>query len=412
MLADRYVVLGIDLRNSYCQMSFFSDGMDEPQMLVFGDDKTTDFELSAYIFLDPISHEKIVDFGKIATIRTALKPEYVVRNIFTDDVENSGFDRLTLIAMFIRNCFVILADNMVDKRVTAICFTSRMEEPEISIEIRKALDMLDLRNCQVYFEDYMESYYHYLIRQKKTAFEDRSVVFYRYEDEIIMGSLIFRNRLLENSVSSSEEASLSLPLHLDLRQKDIGFSQFINNRLNNVRTSSIFIVTDDLPINDMNYSKKALSDRGHIFVGNNLFVQGASYSAHDRNTGLEKNENYLGNDRIKYDIYIEARCNKRVQKVMLASAEQKFFEVAAKLDVISEDTDKFVFFSRNLENGQVDKYELAMHGIPKRPANTTRLRISLSFANIKEFMVEISDLGFGGIFPTSGLVFKDVFELS
>lgn len=411
MLADNFVVLGIDLRNGYYQMSFFHEGMNEPKMLLMMDEKSPDFELSAYIFLDPVSGERIVDFSKISTVRTSLKPEYIVRNIFFDDVEGSGFDRQTLIAMFIRNCFVILADNVSNRQVAALCFTSRFADPNIQGEIRRAVDMLDLRGCKLFFEDYMESFYHYLIRQKKTAFDDRAVVFYRWDDEIIMGSLVFRNRLLENSVSSNEDASLSLPVYLDFLKKDAGFAQFIHNRLLNLHISSVFVVTDDLDLVSMPETKRALSDKGHIFAGNNLFVQGAAYSAFDRDKGVENRESYLGNDRIKYDIYIEARCNKRMQKVVLASAEQKYYEVNTTLDVIAKDRDKFVFHTRSLETSKIESFELVMNGIPSRPDYTTRLRINLSFANISEFMIEVQDLGFGGVFPTSGLIFKDVFEL-
>lgn len=411
MLADAFVVLGIDLRNGYFQMSFFSEGMAEPQMLFLSEEKSSDFELSAYIFIDPVSNERIVDFARISTVRSSLRPEFVIKNIFFDDIEGCGFDRQTLIAMFIRNCFIILADTAVNKPVAALCFTSRLAEPSIQGEIRRAVDMLDLKGCRLYFEDYMESYYHYLIRQKKTAFDDRSVVFYRWDDEIIMGSLVFRNRLLEHSVSSNEDASFNLPVYLDLMKKDAGFAQFINNRLHNLHTSSIFVVTDDLNLVEMPESKRALSERGHIFAGNNLFVQGAAYSAYDRSKGSEKKENYLGTDRIKYDIYIEARSNKRVQRVVLASAEQKYYDIDTKLDIISKDTDRFVFYVRGLEDSQIVCHEVKMNGLPSGPDYTTRLRISLSFANINEFMLEIQDLGFGGIFPTSGLIFKDVFEL-
>lgn len=410
MLAEDLVVLGIDLRSGYYQMSFFHQGMSEPKMLLPVDELSSDFELSAFVFEDPLSGERGIDFSKPAALRQSLKPDCSIRNIFYDDIEGTGLDRSSLLAMFLRNCMEILKANVPDKRAAALCFTGRFPDPSMQTELRRAFELLDLREVSLYFEDYMESYYHYLIRQKKTAFDERSVVFYRSDDEIVMGSLVFRNRLLENSVSGNEDAVLNMPAYWSPEKKDSAFSDFVQNRLSGYTVSSVFVVTEDLNLMEMTASRRALSDKGHIFAGNNLFVQGAAYSAYARACGTVKKENYLGNDRIKHDIYIEARCNKRVQKVILAGAEQKFYDIHTTLDIITNDRESFVFHTRNVETAKVSSYEIKMSGIPQRPDFTTRLRIDLSFAGVGEFMVEVRDLGFGGLFPTSGLVFKEVFE--
>lgn len=415
MMNSNSAVLGIDIGSGDYQICYYKSGMSEPQLLINAETGGCDFSLSAYIFKDPISDESTVDFGRISNIHSRLNPEHILENIFTDDLGGTGYSRQTVLALFIRHCFVILADSMLSTDVRAISFTSRKLEAALQGEIRRAVNMLSIDDCNVFIEDYMESYYHYLIRQKKTAFEDRSVIFYRADDEIIMGSLVFRNRLLESSVSSNEMATLMLPRELSREEKDAGFSQFINNRLSNVSTSSIFVVADDLVLSNKNELPKSFAaltgNRGHVFVGNNLFVQGTAYSGFDKLSGFSKSDNYLGDDRIGHDIYVEARAGRSMSQISLASAEQKFYDVNSSVDIIARSTDVFTFYSKSLEDGTVKKHELIMNGIPDRPEYTTRLRVRLSFADSNELMLEVSDLGFGSLFAASGLVFKDVFSL-
>lgn len=411
---DDTIAFGLDIRQGSYQLSYYKKSFDEPQMIVDRlDDTKSSLASTAYIFTNPINGEKEVDFSYIQPIHESMPPERIIADIFYDDVANSPFSRHNLIALFIRHCFILLSQNVRGGRVSSLCFTTKEAEATLQGDIRLAVELLNMQDCRVIFSDYMESYYHYLIRQKKTAFDDRSVVFYRYGDEIIMGSLIFRNRLLENSVSANEEARLNLPITNTLKQKDGMLAEFIKNRLNMINTSSVFICASDLLLNNMPLSLKVLENRGHIFAGNNLFVQGACYLAFysEENNGLNGNSgNYLGSDRIKYDIFIEARHNKRTENYIFASAEQNFFDVKATVDVIAENTDEFIFFARSMENGSITTFKMPMN-IPERPPNTTRLRISISFANVREFMVEIQDLGFGGFYPTSSLAFREVFEL-
>lgn len=411
---DDTIAFSLDIRHGSYQLSYYKKNFDEPQMIVDRlDDTKSGLDSTAYIFTNPINGEKEVDFSHIQPIHENMPPERIIGDIFYDDLTDSSFSRHNLIALFIRYCFVLLSQNIRGGRVNALCFTTKDTNTALQGDIRLALDLLNMQDYRIVFSDYMESYYHYLIRQKKSAFDDRSVVFYRYGDDIVMGSLVFRNRLLEKSVSANEEAKLNLPLGYTLKQKDSMLAEFIKNRLNMLNTSSVFVCASDLLLNNMPLSLKALENRGHIFAGNNLFAQGACYLAFysEETGGLNNNfANYLGNDRIKYDIFIEARHNKRMENYILASAEQNFFDVKNTVDVIAENTNEFVFFARSMENGSITTFKISMN-IPERPPNTTRLRVSISFANVREFIMEIQDLGFGGFYPTSSLIFREVFEL-
>lgn len=413
---DDTIAFGIDIRPGLYQLSYYKKSFAEPQMIVDRlDDSKSSFNSTAYVYTNPINGEKEVDFSYIEPIHESMTCERIISDIFYDDINDISLTRHTLIAMFIRHCFIMLSKEINTGRVNSICFTAKELSATLQGEIRLAIELLDMQDCTVTFSDYMESYYYYLIRQKKTAFAERSVVFYRYGDDIVMGSLVFRNRLLEQSVSGNEGASLSLPIGMTLQQKDKALSEFIDNRLRLMTTSSVFVSASDLLLNNMPLCLKALENKGHIYAGNNLFVQGAAYFSffYEKNdiSDNSSNTNYLGSDRIKHDIYIEARHNKRQENFILASAEQSFFDVNISIDVIAEDTKEFVFFARSMENGAVTSYKIPMN-LPERPGNTTRLRLNISFANAREFMVEVLDLGFGGLYPTSSLCYREVFTLN
>lgn len=413
-IANNSIMFGIDIGYKNYQLSFYTDGMNEAKVIIDENTSSADFKPQAFVFRNEKKSEVQVDFGVVSAEHNDVSPTMVITNIFRDNIENSGLSRANLFAFFIRHCFEILSHQNISGSVKGLCFTARHLDSTLQTSLKDGFYLLDLGECRLYFEDYMESYYHFIIRQKKSAFDDRAVIIYRYADELVMGSMVFRNRLLENTVSNDETVTLPLPIDLSLQEKDDRLSEFINNRIANKRTSSIFIVSKDLSISNMPRSLRALRDRGHIFAGNNLFVMGAAYSAYDRQNIYDEDSKMtalVGSDRIKHDIYIEARRNKRVQNIILAGAEQNFYEVDTCIDVIAYDNDVFEFFVKNIETNSVTKRLIHLTGIPKRPPNTTRLRVKLSFASSTDFIVEVSDLGFGNLFATSGLVFKEVYEL-
>ena len=55
--------------------------------------------------------------------------------------------------------------------------------------------------------------------------------------------------------------------------------------------------------------------------------------------------------------------------------------------------------------------QLYLDGLEKRPAGTTRLRITMKMNSVNEVDVKVQDLGFGELFPSSGKSWDQTIEL-
>ena len=59
---------------------------------------------------------------------------------------------------------------------------------------------------------------------------------------------------------------------------------------------------------------------------------------------------------------------------------------------------------------QKKKVIMGLPGLPERPIKTTRLALSLAYSKLKKCRVEVKDLGFGEMFPSSGKVWDELVE--
>ena len=64
-----------------------------------------------------------------------------------------------------------------------------------------------------------------------------------------------------------------------------------------------------------------------------------------------------------------------------------------------------------MQGGDTLKETLALPGLPDRPSRATRLRISAEFLSVDRLRVQVSDLGFGELFPSSDLTWSEEVDL-
>lgn len=57
------------------------------------------------------------------------------------------------------------------------------------------------------------------------------------------------------------------------------------------------------------------------------------------------------------------------------------------------------------------KESLLLDGLPERPPRATRLHIAVEFIRVDCLRIEVQDLGFGELFPSSDLSWTEEIEL-
>ena len=140
-------------------------------------------------------------------------------------------------------------------------------------------------------------------------------------------------------------------------------------------------------------------------MGKNLFSKGGCYAAVAKNSG-KWSCIYMGENEVKFNLSIKVRDKGTMAFHTLISAGQNWFETRAECEVILSDTDSIDLW-KQLPNSREAKIEtIKLTDLPVRPDRTTRVRIVAKPLSDDKIQMEISDLGFGEFFRSSGKIWK------
>ena len=146
----------------------------------------------------------------------------------------------------------------------------------------------------------------------------------------------------------------------------------------------------------------------HVFYGNNLFAKGACYGAKEKVEERNlKGYLYAGSDLVRMNVGMEMLVYRSPAYHSLISAGVNWYEAEGGCELLLDDTRELTFVVSNMENTKKERYSMALPGLPERPAKATRLRLHLEFESASQCNIEVEDLGFGELYPSSGLVWHE-----
>ena len=85
--------------------------------------------------------------------------------------------------------------------------------------------------------------------------------------------------------------------------------------------------------------------------------------------------------------------------------------ISGSCDFILDEKEDITFITSAMEGGERKMYAMALPNLPERPNRTTRLRMEVTAVSAKECVIKVTDLGFGDMFPASGIVWKDSLKI-
>ena len=95
----------------------------------------------------------------------------------------------------------------------------------------------------------------------------------------------------------------------------------------------------------------------------------------------------------------------------LLEAGESWYEAKAECQALLCGEPVVEFILKPMQAGDTLKESLLLAGLPDRPPRATRLRISAEFLSVDRLQVQVSDLGFGELFPSSDLTWTEEVDL-
>ena len=361
-------IIGYDLNESYCQISYYSDEQQEP------------------VTLDSIS-------------------------LAMDKQEN-----IWQLAKFVEESLHRFPE------IAQITFTV----PALDVETVQLLKGIGSRvgvpkSC-IYVQDYKESFCNYMLYQPKELWQYEAALFHcdRHEVKAYMlrklhtgfgkGSDSFITVDEVASARMQELEAIYPVLNVDkARDADVCFKQFIQGVFSKKLVSSVFLVGEGFENEWYPQSLKVLCNGRRAFMGNNLYSKGACYTAYRRCMEYRSGPIYLDETKMMDQICMKIRVQGMEKWYPIVSWGNRWYESDTQFEILLEDTEDIEIHVESLVGTDMQVERISLSELPKRGNYSLRLQVQVLFLDETTCKIQIRDTGFGEFFsPTNFCVERTI----
>jgi len=416
-LSGSKLIIGYDLGNEYCQISYAVsvDGEVETLSQVAGEEVYNiptvlckRFNTNQWYY----GREAIRQAGEGQGIlvenlwNLALDGELVV-------IDGESYDPVSLLALFFKRSLGLLSQVGSPEKLTALMITCVVLDRRILEVLYRVVDSIYLKRDRVMFQSHVESYYNYMLHQPEELWMYLSVLFdyrkdgirvYRMEcNRFTTPVVVFVETsecgaLTDRGEPASEEAL------------DAAFLQLAERFCNDHRLRSVFLVGEGFQGDWMKDSIRSLCRGRRVFQGDNLFSKGACCGMQERLQVSEVGRKYvfLGEGKLKVNIGMEVLRRGESSYYALLDAGINWYEAEQTADFYLQDGNEIALLVTPLvkRKARVERIPLDQF-----PTALTRLRLHLFLEEENRLAVEVEDLGLGEFRGSSGRIWKETIVL-
>lgn len=401
-------IIGYDLNEKNCQISFYSEKQQEPQTM----------EIAADNYQIPLVIGRKGDvwlFGNDAKRLAVSKEGYAVSDLFTKSLakEKICMGEETYEAVWLLAKFIELSLERFEQ-IGQLVFTV----PNLSADIGKILKGIGQRvgvsKEGIYVQDYKESFCNYMLYQPKELWHYEAALFHcdRYEVRAYMlrklrtgigkGADTFVTVDEVASAKMKELESVYPVLNVDrAKTADNRFKQFVQSVFNKKMVSSVFLIGEGFENNWYPLSLKVLCNGRRAFLGNNLYSKGACYTAYRRSLDYREGPIYLDDTKMTEQICLKMRVNGIDEWYPIVPWGTRWYESDKQFEVLLEDAEDIEIHIESLTENQMCVETISMEGLPKRKGYALRLQVKTLFLDENTCKISFKDIGFGEFFPAT-----------
>ena len=416
--ATNELILGIDLNEQYTQLTYYHQSVREPMTLGTQADPEQ-YRLPTGLRQDasgkwhlsdgepqPSGEEK--DLCRICSVYGKTDRE--------EKIGENGriFEPEEILSIYLEQCMAGLKLLTQNTQLQVMVTVRELTEQRSSV-ITGALERLGVDRKRIYVQDYLSSFYYYTVNQKKELWY-QDVALLTYEEEAIVGYVLHIDRSTKPALARVDCIARQ-PMNETVRagrgdeewkkEKDRLFFELLKKVFERRTISVSYLVGDFFNKSWAERSIQYLCYKRHAFQGMNLFSRGACYAAMER-AGLIGGRDILfgGHDMIEMNIGMELRIRGKETFYPMVNAGINWYEAHHVCEFIPDAERVIRVISRPMSQGDCITHMMRLPGLPARPNRGTRLRMTVYFSSPSRCHIEVEDLGFGGFYKSSGMVWK------
>lgn len=403
LLDELYI--GIDLGEESVILSYFHEGMEQPSTIstITG---SGNYQL-------PFVMAKRIGMGQWTYAQEALRMQEEGQGILVDallqraaneetvEVEGKEYEALDLFVLYLKKILTIPTKLDISRPLAKLVLAVREMKPEYIALFERVRECLKLKESEFEVIDYKECFYFYSCNQEEKLKQYQVGLFDCQKNEMTYFELSKRNGT-KPVVMEIEEQSLGL-LEQDYDKKFLLMAQTV---LSGKLISAIYFVGDAFDGQWMQESLQYICRGRRAFMGKNLYAMGACYASYLKRGNENWKYVYLGESEFKMNVSLKVRNRSELEFYTLIEAGENWYHSSKSCEIILDDTNTVDLWLQHPFSREAKIENLELADLPERPNMTTRLCITLHAVSDTEIMIEIRDLGFGDLFPTSKKIWK------
>lgn len=423
--ATNELILGIDLQEEYTQVTYYHKSVREPLTLSITPQENQPL-LPMAVRQDA---EGIWHFwnGEPETEENEDKKDRVrISGIYQKMTEgkpvptgDGEMKMQELLAVYFGLCFRLPGILTQNARMHVMVTVKELTE-ELNALLNQALAQAGIEPDNIYLQDHLSSFFFYTVNQKKELWY-QDVALLEYENQEMVGYVLHIDSSTRPAIARVEKAAVQ-PVNEEVRagrsedewkkEKDRLFFELLKKVFERRNVSVSYLMGDFYSKSWAQRSIQFLCYKRHAFQGKNLYSKGACYAAMER-AGLTAGKGVIfgGRDMVQVNLGMEMRIRGKENYYPLVNAGVNWYEAKHVCELIPRGEKQIRILSTPMTQGETVEHLLRLPGLPERPDQATRLRLAVTFTSPGTCRIQVEDLGFGGLYKSSGLKWSREIDL-
>ena len=397
---------GIDLDETYAQISVYTEQMKEPQTLSQKEGSSV-FVVPYHLLRHPDGQWEI---GWNA-LQNRSSDYFWEENIYETackgadcNVAGEKIEGAQLFALFIQELCQLTKTYCDDGKADKIIFTVSEVGPEQIQLVHAIAEKLPVAPGGVHLRDYRECFANYALAQQ-AHFWRNGVQLYAYDGKRLRILSLERKEevrpvvVLVHQTWMDGWGSRSFGRKISDEAKDQLFCEILKEQLEEQDVSTIYLVGEGFEGDWLKESLEILCDGHRAFLGQNLFTKGACLTG-----AIEEDAQwpfvYLGDAKPKANVCLNVSDCGKPHLISLVSAGDNWYEAGGEMEILLEDGNRLDVLLKAPDGSESRVQTFTLKELPKRPERTTRLLLQAKAESETRIRLVIQDLGFGELFPS------------
>ncbi|MCM1373726.1 MAG: DUF5716 family protein [Muribaculum sp.] len=344
-------------------------------------------------------------------------------------IDEESYEPVALLTLFVKRSLGLLSMVSAPERIVAMMITCRKLDGRLIELLNQTVTGLGLGYCRVYYQNYAESFYDYMLYQPHDLWLYQTVLLDYREDGIYSMRMECNKHTTpivayvhQKVYPFSGEPCLPDISSLSgdrLQQLDQELLQVASGECEGRTVSSVYLIGESFAEEWMSRSLRYLCKGRRVFQGVNLYSKGAVYCLLEKHFGSKLGKEYvfLGGDKLKYNIGMQVMRQGEESYYALLDAGENWYDSAYSCEFYVRAGQPVPLVITPLLAGGVTRlplslgelsqgWEMTGQGDEYIVCELARIRMSLHLEGERLLCVELEDMGFGEIRPATETIWR------